>query len=121
MSNTAQTVMAIDDIAALAREALIAAGASALQAQPLARAIAAAEADGIPSHGLSYLPTYCEHLRCGKVLGGAIPEVSKPKPALLVVDAKSGFAHPAIEAGFSQLAPLAREMGIAAMAVRNSY
>lgn len=121
MSNPAQTVMSIDEITALAREALTAAGASALQAQPLARAIAAAEADGIPSHGLSYLPTYCEHLRCGKVLGGAIPDVSKPKPALLVVDARSGFAHPAIEAGFSQLAPLAREMGVAVMAVRNSY
>jgi (2R)-3-sulfolactate dehydrogenase (NADP+) len=121
MNAPAQTVMTTAEIAALAEAALAASGASPLQAKPLALAIAAAEADGIPSHGLAYLPTYCEHLRCGKVDGKAAPDVTKPKPALLVADARSGFAHPAIEAGFAQLVPLAREMGIAALAVRNSY
>jgi (2R)-3-sulfolactate dehydrogenase (NADP+) len=37
------------------------------------------------------------------------------------VDAKNGFAHPAIEKGFSHLIPAAQEYGIAAMAVHNSY
>jgi (2R)-3-sulfolactate dehydrogenase (NADP+) len=118
MSNVQMT---LDEINALALSALLAAGASEVQAQPLAAAVAAAEADGIASHGLAYVPTYCEHLRCGKVDGKAVPEVSKPKPALIVVDAKSGFAHPAIDAGFKTLIPLAREMGIAALAIRNSY
>lgn len=118
MSNVQMT---LDEINALALAALVAAGATQEQAQPLAAAVAAAEADGIASHGLAYVPTYCEHLRCGKVDGNAVPEVSKPKPALLVVDAKSGFAHPAIEAGFNALIPLAREMGIAGLAIRNSY
>jgi len=118
MSNVQMT---LDEINALALSALIAAGATQQQAEPLAAAIAAAEADGIASHGLAYVPTYCEHLRCGKVNGNAVPEVSKPKPALLVIDAKSGFAHPAIDAGFRQLIPLAREMGIAGLAIRNSY
>jgi (2R)-3-sulfolactate dehydrogenase (NADP+) len=113
--------MTLDEINALALAALVAAGATQEQAQPLAAAVAAAEADGIASHGLAYVPTYCEHLRCGKVEGKAAPEVSKPKPALLVVDAKSGFAHPAIDAGFKALIPLAREMGIAGLAIRNSY
>lgn len=118
MSNVQMT---LDEINALALAALIAAGATQEQAQPLAAAVAAAEADGIASHGLAYVPTYCEHLRCGKVDGKAVPEVSKPKPALLVADAKSGFAHPAIDAGFKALIPLAREMGIAGLAIRNSY
>jgi (2R)-3-sulfolactate dehydrogenase (NADP+) len=118
MSNVQMT---LDEIDALALAALVAAGASLEQAQPLAAAVAAAEADGIASHGLAYMPTYCEHLRCGKVDGKAVPEISKPKPALLVADAKSGFAHPAIDAGFKQLVPLAREMGIAGLAIRNSY
>ncbi|MGE3144812.1 MAG: Ldh family oxidoreductase [Pseudorhodoplanes sp.] len=121
MNAPAQTVMGIEEIAALAEAALAASGASALQAAPLARAIAAAEADGIASHGLAYLATYCEHLRCGKVVGTAVPEVAHPKPALLVADAKSGFAHPAIEEGCKRLIPLARDTGIAALAVRNSY
>ncbi|MGV3633615.1 MAG: Ldh family oxidoreductase [Pseudorhodoplanes sp.] len=118
MSNVQMT---LDEINALALSALVAAGATHDQAQPLAAAVAAAEADGIASHGLAYVPTYCEHLRCGKVDGKAVPELSNPKPSLLVVDAKSGFAHPAIDAGFKQLIPLAREMGIAGLAIRNSY
>jgi (2R)-3-sulfolactate dehydrogenase (NADP+) len=116
-----QVTMTLGEIEALALAALVAAGASPEQAQPLALAVAGAEADGIASHGLAYVPTYCEHLRCGKVDGKAVPLLSKSKPALLVADAKSGFAHPAIDAGFKQLIPLAREMGIAALAIRNSY
>ncbi len=118
MSNV---LMTLDEINALALSALVAAGATQEQAKPLAAAVAAAEADGIASHGLAYVPTYCEHLRCGKVDGKATPDVSRPKPSLIVVDAKSGFAHPAIDAGFAQLIPLAQEMGIAGLAIRNSY
>jgi (2R)-3-sulfolactate dehydrogenase (NADP+) len=114
-------LMTLDEINALALAALVAAGATQEQAKPLAAAVAAAEADGIASHGLAYVPTYCEHLRCGKVDGKATPDVGRPKPSLIVVDAKSGFAHPAIDAGFAQLIPLAQEMGIAGLAIRNSY
>lgn len=118
---SATQLLTVGEIEQLAASTLTAAGATRQQAEPLARAVAAAEADGIASHGLAYLPTYCEHLRCGKVDGKAVPSVTKPKPALLVIDANSGFAHPAIDDGFKQLVPLAREMGIAGMAVRNSY
>ena len=110
-----------DEIEALARRALLRAGASALQAEPLARAVAAAESEGLASHGLGYLATYCEHLGCGKVLGNAVPKVASPAPGVVVVDAANGFAHPAIEAGFARLIPLARAQGIAQLAVRNSY
>ena len=37
------------------------------------------------------------------------------------MDAKTGFAHPAIDLGFESLIRLAREQGIAALAIRNSY
>ena len=118
--STTQT-LTLDQIENLAHQTLQAAGASPAQAAPLAAAIAAAERDGIASHGLAYLPTYCEHLRCGKVDGKAVPDVAQTRPALLTVDAKSGFAHPAIDAGFERLIPLARQTGLAGMAVRNSY
>ena len=49
------------------------AGASADNARPLAVATATTEADGIASHGLAYIPIYCEHVRCGKVDGQAQP------------------------------------------------
>src|SRR5437868_131307 len=113
--------LTISDIETLAFAALSAAGARADAAKPLAKAVAAAEAEGIASHGLAYVPVYCEHLICGKVDGAAIPHAAHPSPATVVVDAGTGFAHPAIDLGFEHLVPLARKMGIAALAVRNSY
>lgn len=113
--------MTLADIERLAFEALHDAGAAEAQARPLARAVAAAEADGIVSHGLAYVPTYCEHLRCGKVRGDALPRVDAPRPGLVTVDAGNGFAHAAIDAGFEALIPAARDQGIAACAVRESY
>ncbi|HVJ43865.1 MAG TPA: Ldh family oxidoreductase [Dongiaceae bacterium] len=109
------------EVEALARRALAAAGASTIATASLARAIAAAEEEGLASHGLAYLPTYCTHLRCGKVLPTAVPQLSQPRPGLVLVDAGNGFAHPAIDAGFAELIPAARRQGIAALAIRNSY
>lgn len=118
---TEVVTLKIEEIEALAQRALMRAGASRENAASLARAIAAAEAEGLASHGLAYLATYCEHLGCGKVKGDATPAVTQPAPAVLTVDAGSGFAHPAIEAGFKRLVPLARSQGIAHLAIRNSY
>jgi len=109
------------DIETLAHRALTRAGASEVAAASLAKAIAAAEREGLASHGLGYLATYCEHLGCGKVIGGAVPNVATPAPGVVVVDAGSGFAHPAIDAGFAKLIPMAKSQGIAQLAIRNSY
>ena len=114
-------MMTLDDIEDLAYRALIAAGTADANARPLARATAATEADGIASHGLAYIPTYCEHVRCGKVDGQARPVLTRPAPSVIAVDAATGFAHPAIECGFADLIEAAHEQGLAALAVRNSY
>lgn len=110
-----------DDIESLAMRALMNAGATETNARSVAKSSAAAHADGVASHGLAYVPIYCEHVTCGKVKGDALPAVSQPKPAVLVADAANGFAHPAIDLGFEQLVPLAKEQGIACLAIRNSY
>lgn len=115
------TVLTAAEIADRAEAALLAHGASVMQARPLAEAIAAAERDGVHSHGLMYLPTYCSHLACGKVIGSARPALSHPAPGCLVVDAASGFAHAAIALGMPVLVETARAQGIASLAVRNSY
>ncbi len=109
------------EIAALAAKALVAHGASAEQADALARGIAAAEADGLRSHGLMYLPIYCGHLDVGKVIGNAKPAVTRPAPGVVRVDAGSGFAHAAIAAGMPALIEAARSQGIATMTLANSY
>jgi len=113
--------MTLAEIEALAFDALIAAGTSAENARPLAIATAATEAEGIASHGLAYIPVYCEHVKCGKVDGQAVPVLTRPRPGVIAVDAGTGFAHSALAMGFAELLPLAKEQGIAALAVRNSY
>ncbi|MGI9415978.1 MAG: Ldh family oxidoreductase, partial [Hyphomicrobiales bacterium] len=70
------TTMSLDEIEDLAYRALTAAGTSQANARPLARATAMTEADGIASHGLAYIPIYCEHVQCGKVDGQAQPVLS---------------------------------------------
>lgn len=113
--------MTVDAIETLAAAALRRHGASEGQASALAAGLAGAERDGIRSHGLMYLPVYCEHLTCGKVVGSAEPVLSRPAPASLVVDAGSGFAHAAIDLGLPALVETARSQGIASLAIRNSY
>ncbi len=113
--------LSLSEIEDLSFRALVAAGTSEPNARSLAIATAATEADGVASHGLAYIPIYCEHVQCGKVNGMAAPALKKTRPGMLTVDANTGFAHPAIDVGFEQLIPLAREQGVAALAIRNSY
>lgn len=115
------TRLSLAEVEEISRQMLMRAGASTLQADSTARSIRDAEADGIPTVGLSYLPTYCNHLACGKVVGDAVPVVSWPRAATVVVDAGHGFAHPAFEAGREALVDAARTCGIAVMTVQHSY
>ncbi len=113
--------LSLDDVEDIAFRALVGAGTSQGSARAVARSSRAAEYDGIRSHGLHYVPIYAEHVQCGKVIGDAVPIVSRPKPGAITVDAASGFAHPAIDAGFEILGDAAREQGAVVMTVKNSY
>jgi (2R)-3-sulfolactate dehydrogenase (NADP+) len=119
--NADSVTLGLDDVLALARDALAAHGTSAANALSVARSIRAAEAAGIRSHGLARLATYCEHARCGKVDGQAVPTLERLAPASLRVDARTGFAHPAIEQGHAPLVAAAAAAGIAGLAITNSY
>lgn len=105
----------------LINEALIGAGTSAANAAYFTEAILDTELSGLEGHGFYWLQYYCEHVKSGKVDGKAKPKISRLSPVAFRVDARRGFAHPAIEAGFARLIPAARKSGIAAMAVHNSY
>jgi (2R)-3-sulfolactate dehydrogenase (NADP+) len=113
--------LSLDEVEALAFDTLLRAGANNSAASSVARSTRLAERDGIRSHGLLYVPIYAEHLRCGKVLGNAVPVVEQPKAAAVRVDARNGFAHTAIDAGWDSLVQAARDCGIAAMGLHNSY
>ncbi|MCR6502437.1 Ldh family oxidoreductase [Shinella sp. CPCC 101442] len=116
-----ERMMTLAAVEHLCLRALMAAGASEANAAAVARSTMLAERDGIRSHGLLYVPIYAEHVRCGKVDGVARPLVSEPRPGAVTVDAATGFAHPAIDAGWDRFIAAARKNGVAAMTVFNSY
>ncbi len=113
--------LSLDDVEDIAFRALTGAGTMEPAARAVAASTRAAERDGIRSHGLHYVPIYAEHVQCGKVDGTAEPMVTRPKPGAITVDALSGFAHPAIDAGFDVLKDAVRDQGAIVMTVKNSY
>jgi (2R)-3-sulfolactate dehydrogenase (NADP+) len=117
----AMAVVTLDHIEGLAGAALQRCGATALQADPTARSVRDAEADGIRNVGLGYLPIYGAHLVCGKVVGTAVPTVAEPDGATLRADAHFGFAHPAFEAALGTFEQLARTSGVALLTISRSY
>lgn len=112
----------LDQAVAWAAAAFEKHGASADNARSVARALVAAEADGLKGHGLSRIPTYLAMLRSGKIDGRAQPTASRPKPGVLAIDAGFGFAYPAIDLALSRLPQLVRAQGIvAAPVVRSNH
>ena len=101
--------------------ALTGAGTAPRNARYFTAAILDTELSGLTGHGFYWLQYYCQHVRSGKVNGGAKPRVRRVSPVAFRVDPKGGFAHPAIEKGFEKLIPAAKKYGIAGMAVHDSY
>jgi (2R)-3-sulfolactate dehydrogenase (NADP+) len=102
------------------RAALLRSGATAAMAEATARALAAAESEGLASHGASRIPQYCGHLRNGRAKGAAVPEVMRGGKAACVVDAKGGLAFEACGLAVTEAVRRAREFGVAFVAVTNS-
>jgi (2R)-3-sulfolactate dehydrogenase (NADP+) len=90
-------------------------------ARSVARALVAAEADGLKGHGLSRVPTYAAQAKAGKVDGFAEPSLSRPRPAVVAIDAAHGFAFPALDLALTALPETARREGIAAAPIRRSH
>lgn len=105
----------------LVADALTRANSSETNARVVARALVAAEADGLKGHGLSRVPSYAAQARVGKVDGHAVPMLSQPRPGLLAVDAQHGFAYPALDLVTSHLPAIARAQGVAAAPIRRSH
>jgi len=96
-------------------------GCSAAVAAVLAHNCASAQRDGAHSHGVFRIPGYVSTLASGWVDGRAEPQVSDLAPAYVRVDAKGGFAQPALAAARPLLVEKARTAGIAVLAIHNSH
>jgi (2R)-3-sulfolactate dehydrogenase (NADP+) len=102
-------------------EALVRCRTHSANASLVAKALVAAEADGLKGHGLSRVPSYAAQARNGKVDGMAVPKVEHVTPALIRIDARHGFAYPAIEAALTALMEATPMMGVATASIRRSH
>jgi (2R)-3-sulfolactate dehydrogenase (NADP+) len=93
----------------------------ACNAASVARALVAAEAEGQKGHGLSRLPSYAAQAKVGKVDGFAKPVLKWRRPAAADIDAKYGFAYPAIDLALAAMPEAARASGIVAAAIARSH
>jgi (2R)-3-sulfolactate dehydrogenase (NADP+) len=89
-------------------------------ARSVARALVAAESDGLKGHGLSRLPMYAVQAKVRKIDGTVRPLAKNPRPGLIAIDAGYGFAFPAIELAEAELRVAAPRQGVAAAAIRKS-
>ncbi len=113
--------VSLDTLRGLATGALVAANTSEANARIVAKALVAADADGLSSHGVSRIPFYADQSASGKVNGRAVPELRVVAQACVRVDARDGFAFPGIRAGLDGAMELLGHTGVAAAAISNSH
>lgn len=113
--------VALDELAGLAVRALKRAGASKSTAEATAQALVAAEAEGLPGHGLSRVALYAQHLREGRADGKAKPKVVRKTGACCLIDAGGGLAFPAAALAVKEAIRRAQRYGIAFAGVTNSH
>jgi len=111
----------LDTIQSTTAKALVAHGAAPWIADSVAHAVRVAEAHGNRICGLFYLDSYCNQLRVGRVKGNVEPQVSQPKPASVMVDAKLGFAQAAFSRGLDTALVAAQANGVATLAICHSH
>ncbi|MCL4760982.1 MAG: Ldh family oxidoreductase [Burkholderiales bacterium] len=113
--------IALADLERLAERALRRAGASASMARATARALVAADACGLASHGVARVPQYATHLANGRADGAAEPAVVRSHGAVALVDARCGLAFPACALAVDTAIAKARDLGCAFVGVTNSH
>jgi (2R)-3-sulfolactate dehydrogenase (NADP+) len=90
-------------------------------ARCVATALVRAEADGISSHGLARVPPYADQAINGKVNGFVRPTLVRPTPAVINVDAGTGFAFPAIDMGLDAAIEAVKTQGMVALGIAQSH
>ncbi len=104
----------------LARTALERAGANHRMAEATARHLVRAEAQGLPTHGLSRVPFYCGMLRRGRADGAAEPVMVAERAGACLIDNRDGLPYVAAQWAVEEAIQRARRNGIAFAGIRNS-
>jgi (2R)-3-sulfolactate dehydrogenase (NADP+) len=113
--------LTIEEAQDLAVRALMASNTNESNARSTATALVNAEADGQKGHGLSRIPSYSGQALSGKIDGHAVPSLSRPGTALIRVNARSGFAYPAMDLAAETLPAITAVSGVASACIYNSH
>ena len=111
----------LEDLHDLAVGVLKASKTSHENAVSVANALIKADADGLASHGVARLPAFSAQALASKVDGFAEPSLTTTGDATLRVDARSGFAFPAIDMGLDKAREIVGRTGVVAVAVGHSH
>jgi (2R)-3-sulfolactate dehydrogenase (NADP+) len=115
------SLLSAKDLHVLSMRALIRAGTRPENAELVANALIRAELDGLPSHGVMRVPYYAEQVRRGRVDGWAVPRVTRAAPSVIRVDARHGFAYPAIAAGLQAVVDAVAQTGVGVVTIGRSH
>src|SRR4051812_19198360 len=113
--------LTIDELTQLTARVLRRAGASKSMALAAARALVAADSEGLATHGVSRAPLYAQHVRECRVDGKARPKIVRRKGATCLVDARGGLAYEASAIAVHEVIARARRYGVAFSGVTNSH
>lgn len=106
---------------AIARQAILAAGASDDIAVSLANAVISAELAGSRAVGFAHLPDYLDGFLKGRIAREAEPEITFPAPAAIRIDAHEGIAQLGFDRVFEELVSRTNTYGTAVFSQSNSF
>ena len=89
-------------------------------AQAAAKHLVQAEAQGLPTHGMSRVPFYCSMLRNGRADGTAHPAMVSDRAAACLIDNRDGLPYVSVDWAVAEVIQRARRNGIAFAGIRNS-
>lgn len=104
----------------LAGRALQKSGAGPAMAKITARALVAADMQGLPTHGVSRVPFYCSFLKNGRADGKAQPRIVKEKGAVCLIDNADGLPYGSCELAVAEAIRRARQFGIGYAGIQRS-
>ena len=111
----------IDDLTALSTAALRAHGAAEKAARITAKYLVAADAQGLGTHGVARVPTYCDHLKNGRARGDAVPRIVNEKAAACLIDAGYGLGFEPTEFALKEAIERAAAHGVSFVGVTHSH
>ncbi|MDN7683116.1 MULTISPECIES: Ldh family oxidoreductase [Burkholderia] len=106
---------------AIARQAILDAGATDAIATSLANAVVSAEWAGSRAVGFAHLPDYLDGFGQGRISTTAEPTLTSPAPAVLQAEGHRGIAQLGFDRAFDQIVERAGTFGVTVFSQSNNY